>query len=170
MRTVSQKKNNHGRKNYAEMNIEILKAGREDLEIILKLQKECYITEAEIYNDFLIPPLRQDLESIGNEYAGSVILKCVCNGELIGSVRGYSKGSTLYIGKLIVGQKFRNRGLGLKLMEAIENEFPDCNRFELFTGHKSTKNLYLYNRLGYREFRQELVNDKLTMIFLEKIR
>jgi hypothetical protein len=152
------------------MNIEIIKAGREDLETILKLQKECYITEAEIYNDFSIPPLRQDIESIGNEFTDSVILKCVGNGEIIGSVRGYSKDSTLYIGKLIVGQKFRNRGLGLKLMEAMENEFPDCNRFELFTGQKSEKNLYLYNKLGYKEFRREQVNDNLTMIFLAKIR
>jgi hypothetical protein len=34
---------------------------------------------------------------------------------------------------------------------------------------KEINNIRLYERLGYRPFRQEPVNENLTMIFLEKL-
>jgi hypothetical protein len=65
---------------------------------------------------------------------------------------------------------FQNKGIGRLLLDAIESTFKDCQRFELFTGFKSQKNLYLYNKLGYKEFKRQIINDNLTMIYLEKIR
>lgn len=53
-------------------------------------------------------------------------------------------------------------------MNSIENQFIHCERFELFTGFKSKKNLYLYNKLGYKEFKREKINDRLTLVYLEK--
>lgn len=44
----------------------------------------------------------------------------------------------------------------------------DC--YELFTGHKSARNLYLYQKLGYREFKRIPVNDSIILVFLEKYR
>jgi hypothetical protein len=43
-------------------------------------------------------------------------------------------------------------------------------RFELFTGHKSKKNIHFYNHLGYKIFRSEIVSDNLTLVFMEKFR
>ena len=71
------------------MQIDILQASQNDLEAILQLQKDCYITEAAIYNDFSIQPLRQDLKSLENEFETSKILKAVIDGEIVGSVRGF---------------------------------------------------------------------------------
>jgi len=45
-----------------------------------------------------------------------------------------------------------------------------CKRFELFTGHKSLKNLHLYSKLGYNEFSKRVINNNMTMIYLEKIK
>jgi len=150
------------------MQIDILKANQNDLEIILQLQKDCYMTEAEIYNDYNIPPLLQDLKSLENEFKNTAILKSVINGEIVGSVRGFVDNETSYIGKLIVKNGFQNKGIGRLLLDTIESTFKDCNRFELFTGFKSQKNLYLYNKLGYKEFKRQMINDNLTMIYLEK--
>jgi hypothetical protein len=33
---------------------------------------------------------------------------------------------------------------------------------------KSERNIRLYQKLGYRIFRDERVNDRLTMVFMEK--
>ena len=63
---------------------------------------------------------------------------------------------------------YQNKGLGRKLMQAIEERFPNCDRFELYTGEKSLKNLYLYNKLGYKEFKQERLSEKVNLVFLEK--
>lgn len=146
----------------------IVKAGPEDLEAILELQKDCYLSEAEIYNDYTIPALHQDLASLQKEYEHTTILKCVVDNEIAGSVRAYAEKDTVYIGRLIVGKDHQNKGYGSLLIRSVESEFGGYRRFELFTGHKSLKNLYLYNKLGYKEFRRERVNSNLTMVYLEK--
>jgi hypothetical protein len=48
--------------------MEIEKATVFDAEEILTLQKLAYQSEAEIYNDFNIPPLVQTLESIEKDF------------------------------------------------------------------------------------------------------
>lgn len=88
--------------------------------------------------------------------------------KIIASVRGYMDFDTCKIGRLIVENKFQNQGLGTKLMKAIESKFDFAKRFELFTGHKSEKNLFLYNKLGYSEFKREQINRKIEFVFLEK--
>ncbi len=152
------------------MKIDILQANRTDLEVILQLQKECYQSEAEIYDDFSIPPLQQTIHSVEQEFQRCKFLKAVFEGAIIGSVRGNFDGETCYVGKLIVKSNFQNKGIGKLLMNSIESFFPDCKRFELFTGHKSEKNLHLYNKLGYIEFKRELSGKDLSMIFLEKVK
>jgi hypothetical protein len=55
-------------------------------------------------------------------------------------------------------------------MRGIEETFKEARRFELFTGHKSEKNLHLYEKLGYRVFKKVKANERLTIVFLEKIK
>lgn len=139
-----------------------------DLEEILALQKLAYLSEAEICNDFSIPPLLQTIEDIKSEYAYKTFLKAVDSGKIIGSVRANLQDGTCYIGKLIVHPDFQNRGIGTALMNSIENCFKGCKRYDLFTGKKSVKNIYLYNKLGYRIFKEEKISEKLTLVSLEK--
>jgi hypothetical protein len=44
----------------------------------------------------------------------------------------------------------------------------DARRFELFTSQRSERNLYLYRKFGYRDFKQVTLNEHVTLIFLEK--
>lgn len=53
-------------------------------------------------------------------------------------------------------------------MNSIENYFMGCERYELFTGQKSVKNLYLYKKLGYKVFKEEKISEKLALVYLEK--
>lgn len=105
------------------MNIDILQAQQSDLPAILQLQKDCYLSEAEIYNDFKIPPLTQSLESLEDVFKNSIILKVETDGEIIASIRGYAVDRTAYIGKLIVKNDQQNKGIGRLLMDAIETSF-----------------------------------------------
>jgi predicted N-acetyltransferase YhbS len=153
------------------MHLDILVANEGDLEAILNLQKECYQTEAELHNEYNIPPLTQTIEEIKKEMEqGTLFLKGMINGQLIGSVRGNSNKETTFIGRLIVDSQFQNQKIGQTLMKEIETQLNDCNRYELFTGFKSEKNLKLYQKLGYREFKRQLINQNLTLVYLEKIR
>lgn len=150
------------------MKIDISLSKPPDLPAILQLQKECYLDEAAIYNEYDIPPLKQDLQSLREEFKQHIILKTVVENQIIGSVRAFSENGTGHIGRLIVKKEFQNMGIGRLLMESIESICSDCKRFELFTGFKSVKNIYLYNKLGYNEFKKQQINDQLTLLYLEK--
>ncbi|MCL2625560.1 MAG: GNAT family N-acetyltransferase [Cystobacterineae bacterium] len=149
-------------------NVILTKATPADLEAILALQRLAYQSEARIYEDFGIQPLRQTLEELRQECARSVVFKALDEaGKLIGSVRAYAENDTTYIHKLIVAPEHQNQGLGKRLLEAAENAFPSP-RFELHTGHKSIKNLALYERCGYVRFKEEAGRPTLRLVYLEK--
>jgi GNAT superfamily N-acetyltransferase len=138
-----------------------------DLEEILALQKTAFLTQAEIYDDYSIPPLVQTLEETINEAGRWLILKAEKDGVIIGSVRGYQDNGTCYVGKLMVLHAYRNQGIGTRLLNAIETAFPGC-RYELFTGSLSADNLRLYESLGYRRFKEERAGANMVLVYLEK--
>lgn len=146
----------------------ILPATLGDTATILELQRLAYQTEAALYDDFAIPPLVETLDDLRSQFSVQQFFKAVDDGRIVGSVRAMQRDTTCRIGRLIVHPACRRRGIGTALMGYVEMAFPDAARFELFTGHKSENNIRLYERLGYRAFRREPVNERLTMVFLEK--
>lgn len=146
----------------------IIKAQKEDLEEILKLQYLAYQSEAKLLNCFDIQPLKQTIEEIENEFQKGTILKVVDETNIIiGSIRAYLDKGTVYIGKLIVHPKQQNKGIGTKLLLEIEKEYPS-QRYELFTSTKSISNIRLYKKLGYKVFKTVAVSEKVQFVYLEK--
>jgi ribosomal protein S18 acetylase RimI-like enzyme len=152
--------------------VNIKKASIDDVEEILRLQKQSYLSEAELYNDYSIKPLTQTLDDIKQDFSKQIFLKAVIddNTTIVGSVKAYQQNYTVFIGRLAVDPKYQNKGIGAKLMISIEEIVESAKRFELFTGHKSIKNIYLYQKLGYREFKRIPINNSLTMVYLEKFK
>lgn len=146
----------------------VQKAVADDGAEILSLQKLAYQSEAKIYDDFAIPPLTQTLKEIKKDFETQVFLKAVVGEKIVGSVRAFIKDGTCHVGRLIVHPDFQNLGIGTRLMNKIEELFKEAQRFEIFTGHKSQRNLYLYEKLGYRRFKIVKVNEKVTIVYLEK--
>ncbi|MCX7039004.1 MAG: GNAT family N-acetyltransferase, partial [Spirochaetes bacterium] len=58
-------------------------------------------------------------------------------GKIVGSVRGRLEGETADIGWLIVHPYFWGRGIGTRLLGAIEECFPSARRFVTFMGEKA---------------------------------
>jgi GNAT superfamily N-acetyltransferase len=145
----------------------ITKALEADVAEILRLQYAAYQSEAIIYSDFSIQRLTQTLEQAMLEFHGGIILKAVLNCRIIGSVRVHEKDGTAYIGKLMVLPGYQGKGIGKRLMQAMEAEFRG-KRFELYTGAKSAKNLALYEKWGYARFRTEEAAPGLTLVYMEK--
>ena len=145
-----------------------MKADREDLEKILKLQYLAYQSEAALFGTQDIPPLKQTLDEVIEEYEHGIILKMIGDdGTIIGSVRAKENGESIYIGKLMVHPDFRHRGCGTRLLSEIERCFPG-KRYELFTSTRSADNIRLYRKNGYEIFARKPVNDELIFVYLEK--
>lgn len=149
--------------------MEIKPATIEDADSILALQRLAYQSEAARYDDFTIPPLTETLEGMKARFHDRLFLKAVEGCQIIGSVRAYQDGATCHVERLVVHPDHRRRGTGTALLNRIETCFPTAQRFELFTGHKSESNIRLYERAGYRAVRQKKVNEKLSLVVMEKV-
>ncbi|MGW1023455.1 GNAT family N-acetyltransferase [Streptomyces sp. NPDC002577] len=154
------------------MSVTISEAIEQDAEQILKLQYLCYQSEAELYGDYSIEPLTQSLDSVRAELQGGRVLVARLGDEVVASVRGtVAADGTARINKLIVHPRMQRHGLGGRLLDAIEERLVAegaARRFELFTGHRSERNLRLYRKHGYAPVGTERVHDRLTMVTLSK--
>jgi ribosomal protein S18 acetylase RimI-like enzyme len=147
----------------------ISKANMDDLQEILNLQYLAYQSEAALFGNNDIPPLRQTLDEVIEEYHKGIILKMVDTDNLIiGSIRAWEMKETVYVGKLMVHPDYRHRGYGTKLLRRIEEYYPQ-KRYELFTSTRSIDNIRLYQKMGYQEFDRRRVDDQLEFVYMEKI-
>ena len=146
----------------------ITRAEKNDLEEILQLQYLAYQSEAALFGSKDIPPLKQTLEEVVDEYEHGIILKMMDEAHsIIGSVRAREENGTVYIGKLIVHPDHRRKGYGSRLLTEIETIYPG-KRCELFTSTRSRDNIRLYESLGYQPFDQRDIDDELSFVYLEK--
>ena len=146
----------------------VVRAEKRDLQKILDLQHLAYQSEARLFDNQDIPPLKQTLTDVGNEYQKGIILKALDEDKtIIGSVRAFCDNGTVYIGKLMVHPSKQGQGIGTKLLLEMERQYPD-QRYELFTSTKSEKNIALYQKLGYKIFEEKQVTEELRFVYMEK--
>ncbi len=150
--------------------IEIARASAADAAALHELQRLAYRSEAELYDDWTIPPLVEPLAATERALVEMHVLKAMQGGRIVGAVRGRIEGETCQVGRLIVHPDWQGRGLGTRLMRQLETALPGARRFELFTGERSARNLRLYVRCGYRELRRATLSERVTLVFLEKRR
>lgn len=146
----------------------ITKACLEDLQEILQLQYLAYQSEAALFGSNDIPPLKQTIDEVIEEYHKGVILKLVADNKIIGSIRAWETEGTVHVGKLMVHPDYRHCGYGTKLLNEIESYFSQ-KRFVLFTSTRSINNLRMYQRMSYKEFERKSITAELEFVFLEKI-
>ncbi|MCC8146642.1 MAG: GNAT family N-acetyltransferase [Bacteroidales bacterium] len=140
-------------------NILIQQASFEDLQEILSLQKKAFLSEAEAHGNYEIEPLLQTYESICADYDRYLFLKAVSGPKIVGSVKSRQSLDTVWIGKLMVDQDFRKKGIAKRLLKEVESYYPFIRKFQLFTAATSFHNILLYQSQGY-EIVREYADDK----------
>ena len=143
-------------------------ARQQDLPEILALQKAAFEAEAQLVNDWNIPPLTQTLDELTNDWRKGIMLKAVNeDGIIVGTVRGHVAPDGFYIGRLAVLPQWQGRGCGSALLEAMIGR-AESNRLVLFTSTKSERNLRLYERFGFRPFKKSTTATGVPLVWLEK--
>lgn len=142
----------------------------EDAVDILTLQRLAYLSEAALYDDYTIKPLKQTIKNIKTEFEDYLFLKVTEKDKIIGSVLArLLEDGNCYIGRLMVHPQYQNQGIGKRLMDEVEKRFKTCPRFILTTGHLSHHNLKFYQKLGYSPYKTKKVTDKIDLVYLEKV-
>ncbi|MFI6272883.1 GNAT family N-acetyltransferase [Micromonospora zamorensis] len=122
----------------------------DDLAELLVLQRCCWVQEA-LANDTLdLSPLRETLDEL-RESMSTWQLWCVRrHGRLVAAVRAQARGRGWLIGRLMVAPDQAGNGIGSWLLSYAEQQAPEATaHYELFTGHRSTRNIKMYERAGY---------------------
>jgi GNAT superfamily N-acetyltransferase len=128
----------------------ISKAVPEDAQAILEVQKLAFRSEAELLNNFKIPPLLQTIESITEDFNTYEFFKITISNSVLGALKvKVLANNVLWIGRLIVHPDYQKQGLGRALMKYIEKKYDHVAGYELFTAQKSKRNIRFYQSLHY---------------------
>ncbi|MBD3241219.1 MAG: GNAT family N-acetyltransferase [Chitinivibrionales bacterium] len=152
------------------LSIEISLATAADAEAIVAVQRLAFKSQAELYGDDRLPPLLETAAAFRESLATVRTYKADLGGTVVGSVRGARDGVVCDVSRLSVHPDYQRRGIGVRLMEALEADFGDCERFELFTGARSQASIELYRRLGYEPYRTSVENGHVPLVHLRKVR
>lgn len=125
-------------------------AREEDMAELLVLQRCCWMQEA-LANDTLdLAPLHETLENLGASTSSWRVWCVRRHGRLIAAVRARTQGPAWLIGRLMVAPDQAGKGIGTWLLSYAEQHAPEpTTHYALFTGHRSTRNIDLYQRAGY---------------------
>src|SRR5208337_4663453 len=115
-----------------------------------------YQENASRYNDYNIQPLKQTIVDLEKEFCEQLFLKIEDGFRIIGSVRAFNKNNICYNSKLFVHPKYQKKGIGTKLLNEVEKKIDYVLKYQLFTGFKDDKNIYLYNKLGYKIYDEKI--------------
>ena len=160
--------------------MKILSVRQHDLPEILAVQKAAFAAEAQLVNDWNIPPLTQTLDELADDWRKGCMLKALNEQNvIIGTVRGHKADDGFYIGRLAVLPQWQGRGCGSGLLEAIIAQVKtqaqnlaqtraQASRLVLFTSAKSERNLRLYERFGFKPFKKSTTATGVDLVWLEK--
>ncbi len=142
-----------------------------DVGELLTLQRAAFLRDAQIYGDPFLPSLTQTVEELEREVRDPqrVFLSARLGPRLVGSVRAQRVGRVSHIGRLMTAPDLEGRGIASRLLAAIEQATAaDADLFELGTGAKSTANIALYERRGYRIVREHRDGAGLAVVTMQK--
>lgn len=137
---------------------------------ILTVQRAAYVSEAQLYDNTKFSALTETLDEVHDAVGAGGVLIAKLGSRIVGAVRGELVGDECRVGRLVVAPDLRGRGIGCRLLLAIEQKFAFAREFVLFTGDRSTANLRLYERVGYTRSRVEPVAETLSLVYLVKRR
>lgn len=152
--------------------VDIVPARAADVGEIIALQRSAYRIEAERYGDFTLPPLTETPADLVAALDTHTVLVARRHGSaagvIVGTARALVSGDTARIARISVLSGSHGHGIGRQLLTAIEQATAPVRRYALFTGHRSERNLRIYERAGYRRVGSERQTAAVGLVHLEK--
>ena len=143
-------------------------ATEKDIRELYDLQLSAFESEAAMIGSRNVPALMETYEHSCKDFSNwTVLVRKDESGRIVGAVRFQPVDGHIEIGRLMVAPEHRNQGLATALMHAVE-DFTGADVFELYTCTRSTININLYEKLGYRAYKEEQGEEDLSFVYMHK--
>ena len=143
-------------------------AEQKDVAELYDLQLRAFESEAEMIGSRNVPALMETYEHSCKDFnSWTTLVRRDETGRIIGAVRFQPVDGHIEIGRLMVAPEHRNRGMAMALMCAVE-DITGADIFELYTCTRSTININLYEKLGYRAYKEEKGEEDLSFVYMRK--
>ena len=148
----------------------IVPARLDDAPAILAMQMLAFEPEARACQTRDIPPLQETVDVIREHIRMATVLKAMDGERMLGTIRGIVTDGTCLIRVLTVSPDAQGRGIGARLLRAIEDTHPQVERFELTTNMAMVGNVRFYLRHGYEVVEQVQVAPTIRLAHMRKVR
>jgi GNAT superfamily N-acetyltransferase len=138
---------------------------------VLTVQRAAFVAEARLYGTTEIPPLAETLDQLRHELVTTTTIGAWLGSRLVGAARLTLDGTIGWISRVAVAPDQQGQGIGSGLLDALEAAAsPEVRRFQLAAGARSSDNLAMYERRGYREVSRRTDAARVELVVMGKDR
>ena len=139
-----------------------------DVPELYRLQLLAFESEAEMIGSRNVPALLETEAENAADFKNWDVLKIVNDhGEIIAAIRYRLLKDMIEVGRLMVHPAYRRQGLAGRLLSEVDKKYPDRTK-ELYTCTKSWTNIRLYEKMGYRAFKEKTEDSGLSFVYMRK--
>lgn len=154
------------------MNIRIIKANLEDLQLLHDIQIESFKILLEKYQDYDMNPGNESIEQIIKRYNQSFTTYWLIksNEKIVGGVRVITGEDERYrVSPIFILPSEQGKGIAQEVFRLLEEYYKDSKLWKLDTILEEKGNCYLYEKIGYKKTgRLQKIKDGMTIIYYEK--
>lgn len=148
--------------------MKILPAEIKDTPELYQLQLLAFESEAEMIGSRDVPALQETAEENRADFTNWHTLKLINDaGKIIGSIRYRQENDFIEVGRLMVHPSDRHRGLAQALLAEVDRLCPGETK-ELYTCTKSWSNIRLYEKMGYKAYKEHTERTGLSFVHMRK--
>ena len=148
--------------------MKIIKAEIKDITELYRLQLLAFESEAEMIGSRDVPALQETEEDNRADFANWSVLKLEDDdGRIIGAVRYRQSDGFIDVGRLMIHPDYRRRGLAQKLLSEVDRLCPNEIK-ELYTCTKSWSNIRLYEKMGYKPYKEHTDASGLSFVHMRR--
>jgi RimJ/RimL family protein N-acetyltransferase len=150
--------------------VSIKKTKLDEIEDLLAIQKEVFAEDYVLYNDHDSTPVNETTEKLIENIERFFHFTIWVDNDIIGAIdiRPLDD-KRLRLSKLFLRTEYQNKGLGSKIIQLMESEFPLIKDWSLYTPYLNKRNHHFYEKLGYIKIGEVQVTEKLQLFKYEKI-
>ena len=146
----------------------IERATFDDINELYELQLIAFESEAEMIGSREVPALQESKEDNAADFTNWQVLKLVKeDGKIIAAIRYRIDGDIVEVGRVMTHPDYRRKGLARILLNEVDKAYPG-NIKELYTCTKSWTNICLYEKMGYKHYKEVEGGRGLSFVYMRK--